>query len=150
LVGLIPFISQRTKEDTAGMKKSGLQKSESPSQLIDLRIKELGDWRGEMLGRLRDLVKEADPEVVEEWKWRGVPVWSHDGLICTGETYKSVVKMTFAKGASLKDPSGLFNSSLEGNTRRAIDFHEGEKIDEKALKNLVLAAVTLNKSKANS
>ena len=132
------------------MKKSGLQKSESPSQLIDARIKELGDWRGEMLSRLRGLVKEADPEVVEEWKWRGVPVWSHDGLICTGETYKNVVKMTFAKGASLKDPSGLFNSSLEGNTRRAIDFHKDEKIDEEALKNLVLAAVSLNKSKAKS
>ena len=132
------------------MKKSGSQESKSPSQLIDARIKELGDWRGEMLSRLRALVKEADPEVVEEWKWRGVPVWSHDGIICTGETYKSVVKMTFAKGASLKDPSGLFNSSLEGNTRRAIDFHEGEKIDEKALKALVRAAVTLNKSKAQS
>jgi hypothetical protein len=122
----------------------------SPSALIDTRIKELGDWRGEMLSRLRALIKEADPEVVEEWKWRGVPVWSHDGLICTGETYKAVVKMTFAKGASLKDPSRLFNSSLEGNTRRAIDFREGEKIDEKALKTLIRAAVTLNKSKAKS
>ena len=122
----------------------------SPSQLIDARIKELGDWRGKMLRRLRTLVKEADPEVVEEWKWRGVPVWSHDGLICTGETYKRVVKMTFAKGAALKDPSGLFNSSLEGNTRRAIDFHEGEKINEKALKALVRGAVTLNESKAKS
>ena len=132
------------------MEKSGSQKSESPSQLIDARIKELGDWRGEMLSRLRSLVKEADPEVVEEWKWRGVPVWSHDGLICTGETYKNVVKMTFAKGAALKDPSRLFNSSLEGNIRRAIDFREGEKIDEKALKTLVRAAVTLNKSKAES
>ena len=132
------------------MKKSGLQNSKSPSQLIDARIKELGDWRGKMLSRLRALVKEADPEVVEEWKWRGVPVWSHDGLICTGETYKNVVKMTFAKGAALKDPSSLFNSSLEGNTRRAIDFHEGEKIDEKALKTLVRAAVTLNKSKAQN
>ena len=111
------------------MKKSGSQKSKSPSQLIDARIKELGDWRGKMLSRLRTLVKEADPEVVEEWKWRGVPVWSHDGLICTGETYKNVVKMTFSKGAALKDPSGLFNSSLDGNTRRAIDFHEGDKID---------------------
>jgi hypothetical protein len=130
------------------MKKSGSQKSKSPSQLIDARIKELGDWRGKMLSRLRALIKEADPEVVEEWKWRGVPVWSHDGLICTGETYKSIVKMTFAKGASLKDPSRLFNSSLEGNTRRAIDFHEGDKIDEKALKTLIRAAVTLNKSKA--
>ena len=132
------------------MKKSGSQESKSPSQLIDARIKELGDWRGKMLSRLRTLVKEADPEVVEEWKWRGVPVWSHDGLICTGETYKNVVKMTFAKGAALKDPSGLFNSSLDGNTRRAIDFHEGEKIDEKALKVLVRAAVTLNKSTAQS
>jgi len=134
----------------SGSQKSGSQKSESPSQLIDARIKELGDWRGKMLGRLRTLVKEADPEVVEEWKWRGVPVWSHDGLICTGETYKNVVKMTFAKGAALNDPSGLFNSSLDGNTRRAIDFHEGEKIDGKALKTLVRAAVTLNKSTAQS
>ena len=124
--------------------------AKSPSQLIDARIKELGDWRGEMLSRLRAVVKEADPEVVEEWKWRGVPVWSHDGLICTGETYKKVVKMTFAKGASLEDPSGLFNSSLEGNTRRAIDFHEDETIDEEALKTLIRAAVTLNKSKASS
>ena len=130
------------------MEKSGTQKSESPSELIDARIKELGDWRGEMLSRLRALVKEADPEVVEEWKWRGVPVWSHDGIISTGETYKSVVKMTFAKGAALKDPSGLFNSSLDGNTRRAIDFHEGEQIDEEALKTLIRAAVTLNESKA--
>ena len=129
------------------MKKSGSQKSKSPSQLIDARIKELGDWRGKTLSRLRTLVKEADPEVVEEWKWRGVPVWEHDGIICTGETYKSVVKMTFAKGASLNDPSGLFNASLEGNTRRAIDFHEGETIDEEALKTLIRAAVTLNKSK---
>src|SRR6202045_425467 len=128
------------------MKKSESQKSGSPSQLIDARIKELGDWRGKMLSRLRTLVKEADPEVVEEWKWRGVPVWSHDGLICTGETYKTVVKMTFAKGASLEDPSGLFNSSLAGNTRRAIDFHEGDKIDEKALKALIRAAVALNTS----
>jgi hypothetical protein len=132
----------------SGLQKSGLQKSMSPSQQIDARINELEDWRGTMLGRLRALILEADPEVVEEWKWRGVPVWYHDGMICTGETYKSVVKMTFAKGAALKDPSGLFNSSLEGNTRRAIDFHEGEKIDEKALKTLVRAAVTLNKSKA--
>ena len=132
------------------MRKSGSGKSTSASQLIDERIKELGDWRGKMLSRLRTLVKEADPEVVEEWKWRGVPVWSHDGIICTGETYKNVVKMTFAKGAALKDPSRLFNSSLEGNTRRAIDFREGEKIDEKALKTLVRAAVTLNQSKANS
>jgi hypothetical protein len=130
------------------MKKSGSQESKSPSQLIDARIKELGDWRGEMLSRLRALVKEADPEVVEEWKWRGVPVWSHDGLICTGETYKNVVKMTFAKGAALEDPAGLFNSSLDGNTRRAIDFNEGEPIDDEALKALVRAAVTLNTSKA--
>ena len=128
------------------MKASGAQKSKSPSRLIDDRIKELGDWRGKMLGRLRALVKEADPDVVEEWKW-SVPVWSHDGLICTGETYKSVVKMTFAKGAALEDPSGLFNASLEGNTRRAIDFREGETVDEKALKTLVRAAVTLNKSR---
>jgi hypothetical protein len=120
----------------------------SPSQLIDARIKELDDWRGEMLARLRALVKEADPDVVEEWKWRGVPVWSDAGIICTGETYKNVVKMTFAKGASLEDPSQLFNSSLEGNTRRAIDFREGEEINEKALKELVRAAVALNKSKA--
>src|SRR5208337_1363216 len=119
------------------MKKSGSQKSKSPSQLIDARIKELGDWRGKMLSRLRTLVKEADPEVVEEWKWRGVPVWSHDGLICTGETYKNVVMMTSAKGAALKDPSRLFNSSLDGNARRAIDFHEGGKMDEEALKVLV-------------
>jgi hypothetical protein len=132
------------------MTKSRPQKSKSPSALIDARIKELGDWRGKMLSRLRTLVKEADPDVVEEWKWRGVPVWSHDGLICTGETYKNVVKMTFAKGAALQDPSGLFNSSLDGNTRRAIDFHEGEKIKEAALKTLVRAAVTLNKAKAKS
>jgi hypothetical protein len=129
------------------MKKSGSQKSKPASRLIDARIKELGDWRGDMLSRLRALVKEADPEVVEEWKW-SVPVWSHDGLICTGETYKNVVKMTFAKGAALKDPAGLFNASLEGNTRRAIDFHKGAEIDEAALKTLVRAAVTLNKSKA--
>jgi hypothetical protein len=133
-----------------GTKKSGPQKSESPSRLIDARIRELGDWRGKMLSRLRTLVKEADPEVVEEWKWRGVPVWSHDGIICTGETYKNVVKMTFAKGAALKDPSRLFNSSLDGNTRRAIDFHEDEKIDGEALKTLIRAAATLNKSKAKS
>jgi hypothetical protein len=132
------------------MTKGGSQESKSASQLIDARIKELGDWRGKMLGRLRALIKQADPDVVEEWKWRGVPVWSHDGLICTGETYKSVVKMTFAKGAALKDPSSLFNSSLEGNTRRAIDFHEGGKINEEALKTLVRAAVTLNKSKPKS
>jgi len=124
-----------------------MRKGKSPSRLIDERIEELGDWRGKMLARLRTLIKQADPEVVEEWKWRGVPVWSHDGLICTGETYKSVVKMTFAKGATLEDPSGLFNASLEGNTRRAIDFHEGETIDEKALKTLIRAAVTLNASR---
>jgi len=123
-----------------------LQDRVPAEKLIDARIKELGDWRGEMLSRLRALVREADPEVVEEWKWRGVPVWSHDGIICTGETYKNVVKMTFAKGARLKDPAGLFNASLEGNTRRAIDFREGEKINEKALKALVRAAVTLNKT----
>jgi hypothetical protein len=121
--------------------------SKSPSRLIDERIDELGDWRGEMLGRVRALVKQADPDVVEEWKWRGVPVWSHDGIICTGETYKEVVKLTFAKGASLDDPSGLFNSSLEGNTRRAIDLHEGEEVDEQAFQDLIRAAVTLNASK---
>ena len=132
------------------MKKSGSQSSESPSQLIDAKIVELGDWRGEMLSRLRALVVEVEPQVVEEWKWRGVPVWSHDGMVCTGETYKNVVKMTFAKGAALDDPAGLFNSSLEGNTRRAIDFHEGEEIDEEALKALVRAAVALDQSKARS
>jgi len=119
---------------------------DSPSQLINKRIKELSDWRGETLAQVRMLIKQADPEVVEEWKWRGVPVWSHAGIICTGETYKNVVKMTFARGASLEDPSGLFNSSLEGNTRRAIDFHQGDKIDEGALKALIRAAVTLNTS----
>ena len=132
------------------MKDSGSQKSASPSQLIDARIKELGDWRGEMLSHLRSLVKQADPEIVEEWKWRGVPAWYHDGLICTGETYQDHVKTTFAKGAALEDPSSLFNSGLDGNTRRAIDFHEGEKIDEEALKALVRAAVTLNKSTAQT
>jgi len=130
------------------MKKSGADDGKSASRLIEGRIKELGDWRGELLGRLRALIKQADPDVVEEWKWRGVPVWSHAGIICTGETYKSVVKMTFAKGASLKDPARLFNSSLEGNTRRAIDFHESAKINEKALKALVRAAVSLNEAKA--
>jgi hypothetical protein len=129
------------------MKTSEPQKGKPPSQLIDERIEELGDWRGEMLSRLRALIKQADPGVVEEWKW-AVPVWSHDGLICTGETYKKVVKLTFAKGAALEDPSGLFNSSLEGNTRRAIDFHEGEKVDAKALKALIRAAVKLNASRA--
>src|ERR1700752_3076970 len=118
----------------------------SPSELIDARIVDLGDWRGEMLSRIRALIKEADPEVTEEWKWRGTPVWSHDGLICTGETYKNVVKLTFLKGAQLKDPSGLFNSSLEGNARRAIDLHEGEKLDEPAFKALIRSAVALNTS----
>jgi hypothetical protein len=129
------------------MSKSTSPKEKTPPQLIDARIKELGDWRGDMLSRLRTLLKEADPDVVEEWKWRGVPVWYDNGMICTGETYKEVVKMTFAKGAALKDPSGLFNSSLEGNVRRAIDFREGEKINEKALKTLIRAAVALNKTK---
>ena len=129
------------------MKKSKPSKAKSPSQQIDARIKELGDWRGAMLGRLRALIKDADPDVVEEWKWRGVPVWEHDGIICTGETYKSVVKMTFAKGAALPDPARLFNASLEGNVRRAIDFHEGDKIDAAALKALIRAAVALNKAK---
>ena len=132
------------------MKKSASKESkvgDSPSRQIDARIKELGDWRGETLARVRALIKAADPEVVEEWKWRGVPVWEHDGIICTGETYKAVVKLTFAKGASLKDPSGLFNSSLDGNVRRAIDIPEGAKINEKALKALILAAVALNTSK---
>ena len=126
--------------------KSSATEASSPSQLIDAKIKGLGDWRGETLARIRTLIKQADPEVVEEWKWRGVPVWSHAGIICTGETYKSVVKMTFAKGASLEDPSGLFNSSLEGNTRRAIDVREGDKIDEKALKALIRGASALNTS----
>ena len=137
-----------TQGEAGNMKKSRSKRAESPSELIDARIEDLGDWRGEMLSRLRALIKEADPEVAEEWKWRGTPVWSHNGLICTGETYKNVVKMTFAKGASLKDPSGLFNSSLEGNVRRAIDFHEGDKLDEEALKALIRAAVALNKSSA--
>jgi hypothetical protein len=128
------------------MEKSGSKVGQTPSQSIDERIEELGDWRGEMLSRIRSLIKAADADIVEEWKWRGVPVWYHDGMVCTGETYKSVVKMTFAKGAVLDDPKGLFNSSLDGNTRRAIDFHEGEKIDEKALKALLRAAVALNKS----
>jgi hypothetical protein len=130
------------------MKKSATTAGESPSRLIDARIKELDDWRGKMLSHVRALIKQADPEVVEEWKWRGVPVWSHDGLICTGETYKSAVKLTFAKGASLKDPSGLFNASLEGNTRRAIDLHEGDEVDGDAFKTLIRAAVTLNRSSA--
>ena len=131
------------------MSKSVLKEGKSPSQMIDNRIEELGDWRGQMLSKLRALIKQADPDVVEEWKWRGVPVWYHGGMLCTGETYKSIVKMTFAKGAALEDPSGLFNSSLDGNTRRAIDFHEGEKIDEEALKSLIRAAVTLNTSDAS-
>jgi hypothetical protein len=130
------------------MKKSATTKGESPARLIDARIKDLNDWRGKTLAHVRALIKQADPEVVEEWKWRGVPVWSHDGIICTGETYKSVVKLTFAKGASLKDPARLFNSSLEGNTRRAIDLHEGDDIDEGAFKTLIRAAVGLNSSKA--
>jgi hypothetical protein len=128
------------------VKKSAPQDTGSPSELIDARIRELDDWRGELLARLRAIVKRADPDVVEEWKWRGTPVWAHDGIICTGETYKSVVKMTFAKGASLADPAGLFNSSLEGNVRRAIDFREGDSIDEKALAALVRSAVALNTS----
>jgi len=137
------------------MKKSGSQRSKSPSQLIDARIKELGDWRGKTLSKVRGIIKEADPDIVEEWKWvkptnPGTPVWSHNGGICTGETYKNVVKLTFFKGAALKDPSGLFNSSLDGKVRRAIDFHEGEKIEDEALKTLVRAAVTLNKSTAKS
>ncbi len=127
-------------------KKIGSNKGESPSQLIDARIEELDDWRGKTLSRLRALIKQADPEAIEEWKWRGVPVWSHDGLICTGETYKNVVKLTFFKGASLKDPSGLFNSSLDGNVRRAIDFREGDVIDEDAFRALIRAAVSLNES----
>jgi hypothetical protein len=132
------------------MKKSAPPTGKSPAQLIDARIKELGDWRGETLGRLRALIKQADPDVVEEWKWRGVPVWSDGGIICTGETYKEVVKMTFAKGAALADPARLFNSSLEGNVRRAIDIREGEKINAKALKTLIRAAAALNKSKGKS
>jgi hypothetical protein len=130
------------------MKKSATTEGEPPSRLIDVRIKELGDWRGKTLSRVRALIKQADPKVVEEWKWRGVPVWSHHGLICTGETYKSVVKLTFFKGASLKDPSGLFNSSLEGKARRAIDFHDGDEIDEDAFKRLIRAAAALNRSSA--
>ena len=132
------------------MKKSATDKGESASVLIDARIKELDDWRGAMLSRVRALIRQADPEVVEEWKWRGVPVWSHGGIICTGETYKSVVKLTFAKGAALEDPSCLFNSSLEGNTRRAIDLHEGDVIDQDAFKTLIRAAVALNSSSARS
>jgi hypothetical protein len=140
-------LSVAAKRTSTKSAKSGSKEGKganSPSQLIDARIEELDDWRGETLARVRILIKQADPEVVEEWKWRGVPVWSHAGIICTGETYKDVVKMTFARGASLQDPAGLFNSSLEGNTRRAIDFHEGDKIDDKALKALIRAAVALN------
>ena len=129
------------------MDKSGTPQGQSPSKLIDARIKELGDWRGEMLARVRALIKQAVPDVVEEWKWRGVPVWEHAGIICTGETYKAVVKLTFAHGASLQDPSSLFNSSLEGNTRRAIDFSKGDKINERALKNLIRAAIDYNQGK---
>jgi hypothetical protein len=129
------------------MSKSEAQEQQTPSQLIDERIKELDDWRGQMLSRLRTVIRQADPEIIEEWKWRGVPVWSRNGLICTGETYKAVVKMTFAKGAALDDPAGLFNASLDGNTRRAIDVHEGETIDEEALRNLIRAAVKLNASR---
>ena len=135
------------KKTTSKSKKASVPQGNSASRLIDQRIKELGDWRGEMLAKLRAVIKQADPDAIEEWKW-DVPVWSHDGLICTGESYKQIVKLTFAKGASLADPSHLFNSSLEGNTRRAIDFHEGEKIDEKALKALIQAAVTANTSRA--
>jgi hypothetical protein len=139
---------QEERKEGNVMAAGGPRKGRSPSRMIDERIEELGDWRGRTLSRLRTLIKQADPEVVEEWKWRGVPVWSHDGLICTGETYKNVVKMTFSRGAALEDPSGLFNSSLDGNTRRAIDFHEGERINENALKALIRAAVALNTSRA--
>ena len=138
--------AKRTSKTSATSGQKGGKGGDSPSRLIDARIKELDDWRGETLARVRILIKQADPEVVEEWKWRGVPVWERAGIICTGETYKAVVKLTFAKGASLADPSGLFNASLEGNTRRAIDFHEGDKIDERALKALIRAAVALNTS----
>src|SRR5437762_7022448 len=144
---LLPAAREKTAEGAANkMKKSEATKAESPSRLIDARIKALADWRGKTLSHVRALIKQADPEVVEEWKWRGVPVWSHDGLICTGETYKSVVKLTFLKGASLEDPSGLFNSSLEGNARRAIDLHEGDEIDEDAFKTLIRTAAALNRS----
>jgi hypothetical protein len=145
----MPHVSrkkQKGRKERKIVRKSGSRKAKSPSRPIEERMKELGDWRGTLLSQVRTLIKQADPGVVEEWKWRGVPVWSHDGLICTGETYKNVVKMTFPKGAALEDPSGLFNSSLDGNTRRAIDFREGEKIDEEALKALLRAAVTLNAS----
>src|SRR3984885_7723142 len=149
------FVRETRGTEGRTMSKSGSQEGkspegQSPSRMIDDRIRELGDWRGEMLSQLRGLIKQADPEVVEEGKWRGVPVWYHDGMICTGETYKTVVKMTFAKGAALDDPSGLFNSSLDGNTRRAIDFHESDEIDEKALQALIRAAVALNTSKSKT
>ena len=140
----------KTKTATKKVKSASVSGGRSPSQLIDGRIRELSDWRGTMLAQIRELIKEADPEVIEEWKWRGVPVWSHAGIICTGETYKSVVKMTFAKGASLPDPGGLFNSSLDGNVRRAIDFREGDRVDERALKELVRAAVALNQAAGGS
>jgi hypothetical protein len=143
------FCAGNYTTEPSTMSKSGSQGAKSPSQLIDERISELGDWRGKLLSRLRALIRQADPEVVEEWKWRGVPVWYHNGMICTGETYKNVVKMTFAQGAALDDPSGLFNSSLDGNTRRAIDFREGATIDEAALQALVRAAVALNASRAH-
>jgi hypothetical protein len=143
----VPHWRRPAREDVPQRGTTMTTSDKTPSQLIDERIKDLGDWRGTMLSTLRSLVKEADPDVVEEWKWRGVPTWYHDGMLCTGETYKTVVKMTFANGAALKDPSGLFNSSLEGNVRRAIDFHEGEKINEKAFRALISAAVKLNTSK---
>jgi hypothetical protein len=143
--GLVTTMKKATVSKSAATKA---KEGASPSRLIDGRIKELGDWRGETLDRVRRLIKEACPDVIEEWKWRGVPVWEHAGIICTGETYKAVVKLTFAHGASLADPSGLFNSSLEGNMRRAIDIHEGDKLDERALKNLVRAAADFNQSKA--
>jgi hypothetical protein len=143
--GLVTTMKKATVSKSAATKA---KEGASPSRLIDGRIKELGDWRGETLGRVRRLIKEACPDVIEEWKWRGVPVWEHAGIICTGETYKAIVKLTFAHGASLADPSGLFNSSLEGNMRRAIDIHQGDKLDERALKNLVRAAADLNLSKA--
>src|SRR5438309_1653518 len=138
----------RTNMKKTNIKKSATAKAESPSRLIDARVKELDDWRGKTLFRVRALIKQAVPDVAEEWKWRGVPVWSHNGIICTGETYKSVVKLTFLKGASLKDPAGLFNSSLEGNTRRAIDLHEGDEINEDAFKTLIRAAAALNRPSA--
>jgi hypothetical protein len=143
-----PQYDAQPKEGQNDMKKSATAEGQSPSRLIDARIEELGDWRGRTLADVRALIRQADPDIVEEWKWRGVPVWSHDGLICTGETYKSIVKLTFAKGASLQDPSGLFNSSLDGNTRRAIDLHEGDHIDSDAFKSLIRAAVALNRSSA--